>query len=172
VRFSSGADRTFKSAGGSAATAAALNPIAGGGSCRTLDAGEDPGAATYVLPAVGDDGYTLMGSPTVIARLEATGEFPQIASRLWDVAPDGTQTLVARGIYRPTGAARQVFQLHPNGWEFGAGHVPKLELLGRDDPYARPSNGSGFEIEIERLTLELPVRDRPGGVVRRYSPPK
>jgi hypothetical protein len=172
VRFSSGADRTFTSAGGSEVTAAALNPVAGGGSCRTLDAGDDPGAATYVLPAVGDDGYTLMGSPTVIARFEATGEFPQIASRLWDVAPDGTQTLVARGIYRPTGAARQVFQLHPNGWEFGAGHVPKLELLGRDDPYARPSNGPGFEIEIERLTLELPVRDRPGGVVRRYSPPK
>jgi hypothetical protein len=172
VRLSSGADRTLASAGGNRATAAALNPIADGGSCRTVDAGEDPGAATYLLPPAGDDGYTLMGSPTVIARLNATGEFPQIASRLWDVAPDGTQTLVARGIYRPTGKPRQVFQLHPNGWEFAGGHVPKLELLGQDDPYARPSNGSGFQIEIEHLALELPVRDRPGGVVRNYSPPK
>jgi hypothetical protein len=172
VRLSSRAERTFASAGGSRATAAALDPIAGGGSCRTVDAGDEPGAATYRLPSASEDGYTLMGSPTVIARLNATGEFPQIDSRLWDVAPDGSQTLVARGIYRPTGKARQVFQLHPNGWEFAAGHVPKLELLGQDDPYARPSNGSGFEIEIEHLTLELPVRDRPGGVVRKYSPPK
>jgi fermentation-respiration switch protein FrsA (DUF1100 family) len=172
VRFSTGDDRTFASTGGNRATAAALNPIVGGGSCRTVDSSDDPGAATYRLPAAAGDGYTLMGSPTVIARLKATGEFPQIESRLWDVAPDGSQTLVARGIYRPTGKAQQVFQLHPNGWEFLAGHVPKLELLGQDDPYARPSNGSGFEIEIERLTLELPVRDRPGGVVRAYSPPK
>ena len=29
------------------------------------------------------------------------GRFAQVAARLWDVAPDGTQTLVSHGIYRP-----------------------------------------------------------------------
>ena len=113
-----------------------------------------------------------MGSPTAVAKLSSSGEFPQIAARLWDVAPDGTQTLVTRAVYRPTDARRQVFQLHPNGWHFAAGHVPKLELLGQDAPYARPSSGSGFTVDVSRLRLELPVQERPGGAIRAYSPPK
>ena len=100
-------------------------------SCRSVDAVDDPGAATYRLPAAAGAGYTLMGSPTAVAKLSSSGEFPQIAARLWEVAPDGTQTLVTRAVYRPTDARRQVFQLHPNGWHFAAGHVPKLELLGQ-----------------------------------------
>jgi predicted acyl esterase len=99
----------------------------------------------------------------VIARLTTSGApgTTQIASRLWDVAPDGTsQTLVARGLYRPAGENREVWELHANGWHFAKGHTAKLELLGADPPYARPSNGD-FEIEVERLQLRLPVRERP-----------
>ncbi|MGH2994277.1 MAG: CocE/NonD family hydrolase, partial [Solirubrobacterales bacterium] len=171
--FSTGETKAFTSAGGDQATARAVDPIfGGGGSCRTVDAADDPGAATYRLPQTTGDGYTLMGSPTVIAKLNTSGEFPQIAARLWDVSPNGSQTLVTRGIYRPTERRGHVFQLHPNGWRFEPGHVPKLELLGQDAPYARPSNGSGFTVEVEQLELELPVRDRPGGGIGKYSPPK
>jgi hypothetical protein len=102
-----------------------------------------------------------MGAPTVIADLATTGVHPQLVARLWDVAPDGTQTLVGRAVYRPEPTGRQVFQLHPNGWRFAAGHVPKLLLLGRDAPYARPSNG-GFTVRIRDLEVRLPVVDRPG----------
>ena len=172
VSFTTREAKTLTSEGGDQATADAVNPIAGAGSCRTVNAGDDPGAATYRLPAAAGAGYTLMGSPTVIAHLTTSGEFPQIAARLWDVAPDGSQTLVTRAIYRPTEKRTQVFQLHPNGWRFEAGHVPKLELLGRDAPYARPSNGPGFRVDVSRLRLELPVRERPGGAIGRYSPPK
>jgi hypothetical protein len=176
VRFTSRETASFDSEGGDPDIARAVDPIfGGGGSCRGLDATDDPGTATYRLPAAGGDGFTLMGSPTVIARVDASGEFPQIAARLWDVAPDGSQTLVTRGIYRPGKMDRRgthVFQLHPNGWRFEGGHVAKLELLGQDARYARPSNGTGFSVEVERLRLELPVRDRPGGSVDRYSPPK
>ena len=175
VRFSTGGSKSFASEGGDPATARAVDPIFGtGGSCRTVDAADDPGAATYRLPEATGGGYTLMGSPTVIARLRTQGEFAQVATRLWDVAPDGTQTLVTRGIYRPGDRkGEHVFQLHPNGWRFQPGHVAKLELLGQDADYARPSNGSGFTVTAKRLELELPVRDRPGnGPVRRYSPPK
>jgi hypothetical protein len=67
---------------------------------------------------------------------------------------------VARGLFRPTGNGTYVWQLNANGWHFAAGHVPKLELLGEDPPYARPSNGS-FTIGVSRLQLRLPVRERP-----------
>jgi hypothetical protein len=94
-----------------------------------------------------------------------------VAGRLWDVAPDGSsQTLVARGEYRPKGSGDEVWQLHANGWRFAAGHVAKLELLGSDPPSSRPSNGT-FEVTVERLELRLPVRERPGGVVEPKAPP-
>jgi hypothetical protein len=71
------------------------------------------------------------------------------------------QTLVARGEYRPTGAARgEVWQLHANGWRFARGHIPKLELLGSSPPSSRKSNGD-FQVTVQRLSLRLPVRNRP-----------
>jgi hypothetical protein len=78
------------------------------------------------------------------------------------VAPGGdTQTLVARGEYRPRGTSKtQVWQLHANGWKFKKGHVPKLELLGSSPPSSRPSNGS-FQVTVKRLQLRLPTRDKP-----------
>ncbi len=96
-----------------------------------------------------------------------------------DVDPaTGTETLVARGVYRidpDTPDGRQAFQLHPGAWHFAAGHVPKLELLGRDAPYARPSNGL-FSISVSDLELRLPVHEVAGapgtsGVVTQPLPP-
>ena len=55
----------------------------------------------------------------------------------------------------------QVFQLHPGAWHFAAGHVPKLELLGQDSPYARTANGA-FSIAVSDLQLRLPVHEMPG----------
>jgi hypothetical protein len=86
------------------------------------------------------------------------------------VAPDGSQTLVARGLYRPTSDGRQVFQLHPGAWRFAPGHVAKLQLLGRDAPYARASNGT-FTVEVRSLELRMPVRERRGALVHRPLAP-
>ena len=75
------------------------------------------------------------------------------------VQPLDEQTLVARGDYRLNPGApdgTQVFQLHPGAWHFAAGHVPELELLGRDSPYLRASNGT-FSITVTGLRLRLPV---------------
>ena len=91
-----------------------------------------------------------------------SGQFPEIASRLVDVAPDGTETLVDRGLYRPDGSGKpEVFQLHPGGWHFAAGHRPKLVLLGRDVPYARASSGQ-FQITVSNLIMELPTHETSG----------
>ncbi|MFL5869000.1 MAG: hypothetical protein ACJ766_18000, partial [Thermoleophilaceae bacterium] len=144
------------------------------GSCRTVDAARDANNACYSLPTVTGSGYTLLGAPTVVATARTGGPYPQIQARLWDVSPEGKQTMVTRGAYAPDPAASGrpiLFQLHPNGWHFLAGHVAKLELLGRDSPYGQASN-TPFRVTLSRLRLELPVHDRPGGIVKRYSPPR
>ena len=169
VRFSSGAAQTISSNEGDPQVAAAIDPVTGGGDdCATTGTNDSAGTAVYRLPAASGSGYTLLGAPTVLAKLAISGtaSSAQVASRLWDVAPDGaTQTLVARGTYRPTGnGATEVWQLHANGWHFAAGHVPKLELLGADAPYTRVSNGA-FQVSVQSLELRLPTQDAPGGQV-------
>jgi predicted acyl esterase len=95
--------------------------------------------------------------------VNVSGQFGQLDSRLWDVGPDGKQTLISRGVYRllDNQQGNIVFQLHGNGWRFAPGHKPKLELLGRDSPYLRPSNGS-FSITVTNVRVELPTLDKPG----------
>ena len=159
VRFSARRSRTLLSTGGNPATGRAIDPVAGGGDgCAATRDETAPGTATYRLPAA--SGYTLLGAPTVSARLKVRGDpsVQQVAARLWDVAPTGEQRLVARALYRPSGRARDSFELHANGWRFAKGHVPKLELLGNDAPYGRPSN-QPFSIEVASLELRLPVRE-------------
>jgi dienelactone hydrolase len=166
VDYSSGAAQTISSGAGNPAISRAIDPIAGDGACAAVAATDQgAGVATYRLPAATGNGYTLLGSPTVIANLTVTGQFPIIAARLWDVDPStGNQTLVARGVYRLDSSAPdgvQVFQLHPGAWHFAAGHIPKLELLGQDSPYVRTSNGQ-FSISVSNLQLRLPVHEAPG----------
>jgi predicted acyl esterase len=170
VRFASATPQTVTSLGGDPTIARAFDPIAGDGACATTSAAAEAGTADYHLPAATGDGYTLLGAPTVIADLRLTGTFPTLALRLLDVAPDGTQTLVARGLYRPTADGRQVLQLHPGAWRFAPGHVAKLQLLGRDAPYGRASNGT-FTVDVRSLELRLPVRERRGAQVRRPLAP-
>ena len=121
-------------------------------------------------------GYTLLGAPTVVADFTLPGDTSQVAARLLDVAPDGTETLVDRGLWRPAtgGPTRQVFQLHPNGWTFAAGHVPKLELLAADADgsalanYARPSERTAAGHRVEARAA--PPRRRAAGRGRRAGP--
>ena len=153
----------------------AFDPITGGGACASAPGDDIGGAATYRLPAAPESGYTLLGSPTVIAEVNSTNPNNQLAARLVDVGPDGQETLVARGLLRPGDASRfveVVFQLHGNAWRFESGHVPKLELLPADSPYGRPSNGQS-EISVSDLELRLPVHDKPGtgGVVTQRRKP-
>jgi hypothetical protein len=171
VRYRSRKARSFGALGADPAVAGALAPL-GGGPCRTLPALDDPGAATWRLPPARGEGYTLLGAPTVVADVEVSGSYAQIAARLWDVAPDGSQTLVTHSLHRPRSDAAnpQVFQLHPNGWRFAPGHAPKLELLGQSPPSGRAAVGA-FSVTVSRLDLRLPVREAAGGDVRPPADP-
>jgi fermentation-respiration switch protein FrsA (DUF1100 family) len=154
--FGSAAPQMVTSAGGSPATAAAFDPIAGTtDACKTVNAETDPGTATYAMTS---PGFTLMGLPTVTATVNTTGPFGELVARLWDVLPDGTQRLVSRSIYRLTDnqQGQITFQLHGNGYAFAAGDTAKLELLGRDAPYYRASDGA-FTIQVSNVTVSLPT---------------
>jgi hypothetical protein len=163
--YTSAAAQTITSTAGDVMTAKTIDPIAGGGACATVPATDQaqPGVATYRLPAAQGSGYTLLGGPIVIANVAISGSTSEVAERLWDVAPGGTQTLVARGDYRPSGAGSQtlIFQLHPGAWHVAAGHVVKLELLGQDQFYLRPDTSS-FSITVSSLGLILPVHETSG----------
>ncbi len=168
IRFASKAAQTVAAGGGNPAVAHVFNPV-GGSACGTAPGANEAGTANYRLDAAPDGGYTLMGAATVLAKFGFSGDTSQVAARLLDVAPDGTETLVSRGLWRPDGSSSktQVFQLHPNGWHFDTGHVAKLELLPTDnDPglaggYGRTSNDQQ-DVTVKDLQLRLPVRERPG----------
>ena len=161
VRLNSPAEQRIASNGGDPSVGSAIDPVTGGGdACATVPAGTAPGTATYTRP-VGGRGFTLVGSPTMRALIGTSSnpDLTQIAGRLWDIGPDGRQTLIARGFYRPL-VGRNIWQLHPGAWRFEPGHTVKLELLGNDQPFGRPPT-SNFELSVRELLLKLPVRARP-----------
>ena len=173
VRFSSDEPRTISPGGGDPATGIAIDPVAGGGDgCVRTGSTDAAGTATYRLPPAGGAGYTLLGAPRIEARLAVDGAAPrdaQIAARLWDVH-GGEQRLVGRGTLRPSGAATERWELHPNGWRFAPGHVPKLELLSADSPYGRPSNAV-FSVTVSDLELRLPIREGRAPTATPVRPP-
>ena len=169
IRLADKAAKTIEPTAGSTEIAGKFNPVAGGGACAQADGADQVGAASYRLRAAPAGGYTLMGAATVIAKFTLPGDTSQVAARLLDVGPDGQETLVSRGLWRPAtgGPTKQVFQLHPNGWTFAEGHVPKLELLPADWN-AGPTGGYGRAsdnqqpVTVSALELRLPVVEKPG----------
>jgi predicted acyl esterase len=155
VTFGSAAPQTFTSVGGNPAVAAELDPIVNSEACKTVTAETEPDTANYTTTS---SGFTLMGLPTITANIKQTGVYGEIAARLWDVLPSGEQRLVSRGIYRLAEGqeGKITFQLHGNGYEFPAGDTVKLQLLGRDAPYYRASNGV-FSIEASDVSVSLPT---------------
>lgn len=171
IRLDSAPAQTIAPAAGDPSIGTAFDPIAGANACATASGADQTGAANYRLPAAPAGGFTLLGSPTIIADIEATTPESGLAARLLDVAPGGTEALVARGLLRPgAGGTGFVFQLHPQAYKFLEGHVAKLELLPSDAPYSRPPNTQG-PITVSNLELRLPVREPPGGIVQTPSPP-
>jgi predicted acyl esterase len=149
-------------------TASVFDPIVGPklgkNVCSSVPAADAPRTVNYRLGAAPAGGFTLMGAPTILADVKAPSPNSEIAARLVDVSPEGTETLIARGLYRPTGGSQEmVFQLHPQGYHFAAGHVAKLELLPSDFPYGRFSNLQ-TNVAVSDLELRLPVMEQPGSL--------
>jgi pimeloyl-ACP methyl ester carboxylesterase len=154
--FGSNAPQTFTSAGGNANVASQFDPIGGTtDACKTIPITNEPNDATYRRQLATP--FTVLGRPTVRADIQTTGQFGQVAARLWDLMPNGQQRLIDRGVYalRNNQTGRIVFQLHGNGYQFGQGHTIALQLLGRDAPYYQASNRN-FTVRVSNLSVTLP----------------
>ncbi|MFN8163518.1 MAG: CocE/NonD family hydrolase [Solirubrobacterales bacterium] len=159
-RFGSSPAQEFTSAGGDALLAKAFDPVFGTtDACKAVPITVEPNVATYSRAV--KRGFTLLGLPTVSARISSTGQYGQIVARLWDISPEGTQLLVSRGVYAlENGQAGKIeFQLHGNGYHFASGHTARLELLGRDAPYYQPGNVP-FTVRASGVGVSLPTAQR------------
>ncbi|OEV05150.1 CocE/NonD family hydrolase [Streptomyces oceani] len=117
----------------------------------------------------------ILGRPRV--RLRLTSEVPrgQVIARVCDVAPDGSSTLVTRGVLNLSarhgrdrvvdwepGATEDVeLDLNGIGHAFPAGHRIRLALSSAYWPWVWPQPGSaaGWSVEPAASALDLPVRD-------------
>ena len=105
----------------------------------------------------------MLGLPTLRFDYTLAGADGIVVAKLWDWAPDGSRTLVTRGVYRISpsegdplsgSASTDLFGAH---WEIAAGHELVLELAASDAPALRPSN-LPFAIQLSKVAVELPVR--------------
>ncbi|WP_328781013.1 CocE/NonD family hydrolase [Streptomyces canus] len=135
---------------------------------------EDARSACFEF-AVGEETWVL-GRPRVRLRVTSEVSRGQVVARLCDVAPDGSSTLVTRGVLNLSarhgrdravpwepGATQEVsFELNGIGHAFPPGHRIRLAVSSAYWPWIWPQPGSqaGFALEPAGSFLELPVRAR------------
>jgi len=103
--------------------------------------------------------FTLLGEPQLSLGATIAGTDAELNSRLWDVAPDGSVTLVTRGMYRWTGSpgiASVTYAMLGSGWVFQAGHQLRLEVTQNDAPYMRLDNYASA-VQYSSVSLTLPA---------------
>lgn len=163
VTFSSTAPKATTSAVPSDSLEASTDPIAvaaqhnSNGACITVPAATTVPTAAWDFPITTP--FTLLGEPAMHLDGNIAGTDAEVNALLWDVAPDGTKTLVTRGAYRYTGSpglASVDTPLQGNGWNFASGHMIRLEVTQDDAPYLRPDDLPSA-ITYTSVTLTLPT---------------
>ena len=132
-----------------------LGQVRGRG-CITTTSPPAAGSATYRVPLTAP--ATLVGLPRVEVAYTATAPDFELNARLWDVAADGTRTLIDRGAYRggPDLTGTATYELFGNAWRLEPGHELELELLQYDSTFLRPDNfASTITLQSARLALDL-----------------
>ncbi|MFJ9081488.1 CocE/NonD family hydrolase [Streptomyces sp. NPDC102384] len=129
----------------------------------------------------------VLGRPRVTLRLTCPVERGQVVARVCDVAPDGSSTLVTRGVlnlssrhgrdqnvpWEPDTTEDVTFDLNGIGHAFPAGHRIRLAVSSAYWPWIWPQAGSeaGFTLDPVGSALELPVRGaEPGGDIAFAGP--
>ena len=144
------------------------NLATNGGACPVEQspgglASAGPGVATYDSQALTRD-FTMLGQTRVVASHTGTGPANQLNARLYDLAPDGEQVLVDRGVKRITSAmGPTTFDLHGAGWRFPSGHKLRLEVTQDDDTYIKVS-ALASSLTLSGVTMSVPVREASGTV--------
>ncbi|MBV8161721.1 MAG: hypothetical protein JO265_12425 [Acidimicrobiia bacterium] len=174
--------RTFTSAAGGVTTNVPLgiegpgsDPILNGGvadqlapfgkGCRVLPSTTDPGVVAWTFPV--DGTFTLAGQPLVRLTVQTSAPDAEVAARLWDLSPDGKQTLISRGVYRlagtPPPSGPIAFELSSNAWRVPAGDKLKLEVAGADAPYFQADSIPSVT-RVSAASVDLPTVEGPAAL--------
>jgi hypothetical protein len=143
VLFGAGRRPDRQLRGGNPGDSQAYDPISGGGdACRSSAKESAAGTAYYDAPR--RPATRCSAGRRSAPRSPPAAPTASSPRGCGTSRPGGSQVLVTRGIYRllDNQSGKLTFQLNGNGYRFAKGHVPRLELLGRDAPYYRASNGS------------------------------
>lgn len=134
---------------------------------------DDARSACFDFPVTGDP-VEILGHPRVSLRLRMDVPHGQAVARVCDVAPDGSSTLVTRGVLNlsarhgrervhawPPGASEDVtFELNGIGHTFAPGHRIRLAVSSAYWPWIWPQADTvGFTLDPAGSRLELPVRE-------------
>ena len=130
----------------------------------------------------------VLGRPRVRLRLTCGVPRGQVVARLCDVAPDGSSTLVTRGVlnlsarygrdravpWTPGATEDVTFELNGIGHAFPPGHRIRLAVSSAYWPWIwpQPESGAGFTLDPEGSAMELPVRERELGPAVRFDEPE
>jgi fermentation-respiration switch protein FrsA (DUF1100 family) len=127
-----------------------------GGCIQLKPAPPDTGASTSWSFRVTAD-FTLLGEPVLQLSTTTAGLDAEVNSRLWDIAPDGSATLVTRGAFRWTpGTAEIKYALQGSGWVFQTGHHVRIQVTQNDMPYLRLHNYPSV-IKYGSMTFTMPT---------------
>ncbi len=92
---------------------------------------------------------------------DLTGQDATVVFKLWDVRPDGSKTMVTRGVYRlwahgdPASSVLRT-QLFGNDWVFPPGHTIELQIGRVDAPTWRPDNEPS-SLSISSVGVRFPT---------------
>jgi len=144
---------------GPATDAIAGPAVQPGEECRHSDGPAVGGYTQYSPPLTSTKTYVGIGHVTV-PYVWTGGVSGMLAARLFDVAPDGSELLMTRGVYRlendpATGTLR--LPLYGNHWRLEPGHRIRLDLTQVDTPTYRPSNLPSSLQFPTLVTLVLPT---------------
>ncbi|WP_370414331.1 CocE/NonD family hydrolase [Streptomyces fradiae] len=147
---------------------------------------EDACSACFDFPVPEDaDPVEILGRPTAHLRLMTPAPTGQVVARLCDVAPDGSSTLVTRGMLNLSaryGADRAVeaqvgewesyvVELDGTGHAFAPGHRVRLAVSSAYWPWIWPQpDAAGFTLDPAGSALTLPVRARTDDAVSFEAP--
>jgi len=133
---------------------------------------------TYTWPALEDE-LEILGHARLRLTVTTTAPIAYLSAKLCDVFPDGSSSLVTRGMLnlahresRETPSALErgrpyevAFDLEVASWTFEEGHRVRLDLAGTDWPNAwAPPEPVTLAIDRATATLTLPVLEGPSPV--------
>ena len=139
---------------------------------------DEVASLTYTWEPLPDE-LEILGHPTLRVRVASSAPIAYLSAKLCDVFPDGTSSLVTRGMLNLThrnsrsepeplepGKPYEIeFELEVCSWTFEAGHRIRLDLAGTDWPNAwAPPEPVTLSLRREASSLVLPVMDGPSPV--------